>query len=38
MEPHPLFKAFIGAAQEFRKKRMAAEDELRREPQYTRAR
>ena len=37
MEPHPLFKAFIGAAQEFRKNRLAAEDELRAEPQYTRA-
>jgi CTP synthase len=41
MEPHPLFKAFIGAAQEFRKQRMAAElqvdAELRAEPQYTRA-
>jgi CTP synthase len=38
MEPNPLFKAFIGAAQEFRKKRLAAEDELRAEHQYTRAR
>ena len=37
MEPHPLFKAFIGAAQEFRKNRLAAADELRSEPQYTRA-
>jgi CTP synthase len=42
MEPHPLFKAFIGAAQEFRKKRMATDlqvdAELRAEHQYTRAR
>src|SRR5471030_3341195 len=42
MEPHPLFKAFIGAAQEFRQKRLAADlrvdAELRAEPQYTRAR
>src|SRR5450432_634905 len=41
MEPHPLFKAFIGAAQEFREKRLAADlrvdAELRAEPQYTRA-
>jgi CTP synthase len=37
MEPHPLFKAFIGAAREFRRNRLAAEDELRPEPQYTRA-
>jgi CTP synthase len=41
MEPHPLFKAFIGAAQEFRQQRLAAElevdAELRAEPQYTRA-
>jgi CTP synthase len=41
MEPHPLFKAFIGAAREFRLQRSAAElqggAELRVEPQYTRA-
>jgi CTP synthase len=27
MEPHPLFKAFIGAAYEYRMKRLAAEEE-----------
>src|SRR5438105_455272 len=42
MEPHPLFKAFIGAAKTFRQKRVVATpadaaDELRTEPQYSRA-
>jgi CTP synthase len=35
MEPHPLFKAFIGAAQEYRRKRLATQ--VREEPQYSRA-
>ena len=41
MEPHPLFKAFIGAAHEYRKRRRAgvsgekAPAEMRVEPQYT---
>ena len=40
MEPHPLFHAFIGAARQFREKRLAAaaEAELRADPRYTRAR
>jgi hypothetical protein len=46
MEPHPLFKAFIGAAYENRRRRLAplVQDELpletagpREEPQYSRA-
>jgi CTP synthase len=37
MEPHPLFKAFIGAAAEQRKRRLARTEELRAEPQFTRA-
>jgi CTP synthase len=38
MEPHPLFKAFIGAAYENRQRRHsgAAETDMRVEPQYTR--
>jgi CTP synthase len=38
MEPHPLFKAFIGAAYENRKRRLAesVDSEMRAEPQYTR--
>ena len=38
MEPHPLFKAFIGAAYENRRSRRgaAAEADMRVEPQYTR--
>ena len=36
MEPHPLFKAFIGAAYEHRQRRLAAENQA--EPQYSRAR
>ncbi len=35
MEPHPLFKAFIGAAYEHRLKRL--ESRVREEPQYSRA-
>ncbi len=36
MEPHPLFKAFIGASYEYRKRRhSAAKAEMRVEPQYT---
>jgi CTP synthase len=37
MEPHPLFKAFIGAAAEQRKRRMAVKAELTAEPQFSRA-
>jgi CTP synthase len=37
MEPHPLFKAFIGAAAEYRSRRMAVTEELRAEPQLSRA-
>jgi CTP synthase len=37
MEPHPLFKAFIGAAAEHRSRRMAVTEELRAEPQLSRA-
>jgi CTP synthase len=37
MEPHPLFKAFIGAAAEQHRRRMEANDELTGEPQLTRA-
>jgi CTP synthase len=39
MEPHPLFKAFIGAAYENRKRRRAAAPDagMRVEPQYTSA-
>jgi len=37
MEPHPLFKAFIGAAAEHRKRRLSQSEELRGEPQFTRA-
>ena len=37
MEPHPLFKAFIGAAAEYRTRRMAPKHELRSEPQFSRA-
>jgi CTP synthase len=37
MEPHPLFKAFIGAAAEHRKRRLSRSEELRAEPQFTRA-
>jgi CTP synthase len=38
MEPHPLFKAFIGAAYEHKHRRQTevAEGEMRAEPQYTR--
>jgi len=36
MEPHPLFKAFIGAAYEHRQRRLAPV--LQAEPQYSRAR
>jgi len=36
MEPHPLFKAFIGAAHEHRLRRLAVETQA--EPQYSRAR
>jgi CTP synthase len=36
MEPHPLFKAFIGASYENRKRRRSASNaEMRVEPQYT---
>jgi hypothetical protein len=35
MEPHPLFKAFIGAAYENRLRR--ANPQVQAEPQYTRA-
>ena len=35
MEPHPLFKAFIGAAYQHRLKRL--ETQVREEPQYSRA-
>jgi CTP synthase len=45
MEPHPLFKAFIGASYEHRRRRLGAREELREElrgemraePQYSRA-
>src|SRR5256714_9103191 len=37
MEPHPLFKAFIGAAAEHRERRMAPAKELRAQPQFSRA-
>ncbi|HXS96430.1 MAG TPA: CTP synthase [Candidatus Limnocylindrales bacterium] len=37
MEPHPLFKAFIGAAYEHRRRRLGAVQQLREEPQYSRA-
>ena len=37
MEPHPLFKAFIGAAYENRRRRLAqAGDEARTEAVYSR--
>ena len=36
MEPHPLFKAFIGASYEHRRRRLATA-EMRAEPQYSRA-
>jgi CTP synthase len=36
MEPHPLFRAFIGAAYEHRRRRLAAE--VQAEPQYSRVR
>jgi CTP synthase len=36
MEPHPLFRAFIGAAYEHRRRRLTAEVQV--EPQYSRVR
>ena len=36
MEPHPLFKAFIGAAAEQRARRAAAKKDLSAEPQLSR--
>jgi len=36
MEPHPLFRAFIGAAYEHRRRRLSAE--VQAEPQYSRVR
>jgi hypothetical protein len=38
MEPHPLFKAFIGASYEHRKRRLAGErmEERQEEPQFSR--
>jgi len=41
MEPHPLFRAFIGAAYEHRRRRLTAGSraaEIQAEPQYSRAR
>ncbi|MGA2037812.1 MAG: CTP synthase [Bryobacteraceae bacterium] len=35
MEPHPLFKAFIGAAYEFRQRRLSAESRDRAETTYS---
>jgi len=37
MEPHPLFKAFIGAAYEHRRRRLGTQEEFGEEPQYSRA-
>ena len=36
MEPHPLFRAFIGASYEHRRRRLTAE--VQTEPQYSRVR
>jgi CTP synthase len=37
LEPHPLFKAFIGAAVEHRRKRLSAPQQRDRTPLYTHA-